>query len=191
MKRSILILLCCCFFCLDVIHGQDDELQAVDDPSSTISALLGSNTNSIEKVRLISETERAVSIEVSFNGFDDKKYKIKGTVLSRTKRPLKEVETVIKDLPGNSSSVEMRFNFKQSSSKAYSTPSIESRYLSLNIYDAKDSFGDLDLGGVNVFGNSFLYKLSKKWRISGSGSNANIIVEVKLTPYKSARTIKP
>ena len=189
--NKVLILLLTMFFNGFCLFAQDDELELLDDPASSISALIGSDKNTIKKVRLISESERTLSIEVSYKGFDDKNYKIKGMILSSTKKPLKEVEAVIKDLPQNSSTIEMRFDFKQNSIKTYTTPYIGSRYLSLNIYDTNDSLGDLDLGGVNVFGNNFTYKLDKKWRISGGGSNTNIVVKVKLVPYKSARTIKP
>jgi hypothetical protein len=97
---------------------------------------------------------------------------------------------VIKDLPGRSNSVELRFTFKQSKTRAYKKPSVHSKYLSLTICEADDALCDIDMGGVEIFGNNFTYKLDKNWRVSGGTGNTNIVINVKLTPFGSAKTIK-
>lgn len=169
------------------LRAQDNELEPVEDAAVAIGAILGGKTDAITKVRLISDTEQSMSIEVESKGFEDQEYTIAGTVLNRIKKPIAEIVTEGKILPRGGGRVELQFLFRQSARK-YSSTYLESQYISLTISKSGGLLSKLDLGGENIFGDTYLYKLDKKWRISGSES---MVIQVKLTPFKSAATIKP
>jgi hypothetical protein len=78
VMRKFIFTLGLLFFLSGFILAQTDELEPVEDAANTLGALLGDGENAIEKVRLISETEAALSIEVSFKGYKDKNTKSKG-----------------------------------------------------------------------------------------------------------------
>jgi hypothetical protein len=167
--------------------AQERELEPVEDAAAAIGSILGGKENGIAKVRIISDTEQSLSIQVETDGFDDHEYTIHGAVLNRIKKPLKEVETEDQTLPKGGGVVELGFRFDQES-KSYSGSHLESHFIALTISKKDALLSKLDLGGENVFGDTYLYKLNKKWRVSG---NEAMVIEVKLTPFRSAGTIQP
>lgn len=168
------------------LTAQDNELEPVDDTADLLGGILGGNAKGISKVKVISDTEQSISIEVDLKGFDDK-HKIKGEILNKVKKPIKEIVSEVKVLPKSDGSVEVKFQFKQSSVN-YTNSFLESNFLSLTISKSDGVLGDLDLGGENIFGTTYLYKLKKNWRVTGSES---IVIVVKPIPFKSAASIQP
>ena len=162
------------------------ELQAVEDAASSLSSFLGENKDRITSVRVVSDTEQGLKVEVSYAGFDDDKYKISGVIMNRIKQPLKQIRSEPQQLNNSRSSVELGFQFDASAFGA-NRPYLQSEFLQLSIYKANDLLGNLDLDVGGFSGETFLYKHSKQWRIGG---NERMVITVKLTPYQSARTIK-
>jgi len=181
-----LIILCLCFSSIAAIAQEEKVLEPEDDGISAIGSVLGGKDKGISKVRVTADTEQSLSVEVSFKGFDEKS-KISGAILNKMKKPLKEVVSEAKILPKSEGTVELKFQFKQGSS-AYNKSFLESHFLSLSVSKSDGLLDNLDLGGENILGDNYLYKLNKKWRLSGS---EQMVIEVKLTPFKSAASITP
>ncbi len=164
-----------------------DELKPANDAVGSIGSIFGGD-DQVTKVRLIASAERSLTVSVEFKGFKDKKYKLRGNILNGAKKPLKEVPTVEVDLPANGNSADLTFKFQPS--KTAAVPTVMSKYLAVSIVEAESALSDLDkaLGGtVSLSGSDFMYHLEKQWRAGGSES---MVVTVKLTPFKSAASIK-
>lgn len=186
MYKRILI---CMAACLSLALCQaQTELPLVADPLSSLGAVLGGTKNVVKKVYLISDTEKSVTLSVEFDGFKDKKYKIKGFILNSYKKALPEIVPVVIDMPASGNTVELTFRFQQKE-KAYTQQYLETALVGLMIVDASsalatvsESFSDLNVGGT-----SLQYTFKKKWRISGSES---MVVQVKMTPVGQAAGIR-
>src|SRR5690606_35404013 len=187
MKQYFLILLTFSFLWPALIMAQGRELEPEVDAAAAIGSILGGNDNTVTSVRVIADAEETLSVQVEFDGFDDQEYTIHGAVLNRIKRPLKEVSVEPQMLPKDGSMVELTFKFDKRSGH-YTGSHLESHFVSLSISKNDAILSKLDLGGENLFGETYLYKLNKKWRVKGSES---MVIQVKLTPYKSAATITP
>lgn len=176
------------FFLFSPLLSAQDELQAVEDETSALRSLLGSPDNSVTSVKLISDAEQNLTVNVNYKGFSGKKFQIKGSILNRSKKPLKEVDAIEKELPTHGSSIDLTFTFKARS--GYKSSYINSNYLLLTISEAGNALSGLDklLGTVSLSGEDYLYHLNKKWRVGGSES---MLITVKLIPYKTAKYIKP
>lgn len=166
--------------------AQEDELQPVDDGAAAIGAILGGNSKGVSKVRVIADNEQSLTVEVTYNGFDEKS-KLTGAVLNKIKKPVKEVTSESKVLQKADGTVELKFQFKQGTG-SYSKTFVESNFVSFSVGKADGFLANLDLGGENVLGDTYVYKLDKKWRVGGS---EQMVINVKLTPFKSAASIAP
>ncbi len=162
------------------------ELQAVEDAASSLSSFLGESKNRITSVRVVSDTEQGLKVEVSYAGFNDDEYKISGVIMNRIKQPLKQIRSEPQGLNSSRNPVELGFQFDASAFGA-NQPYLQSEYLQISIYKANDLLGNLNLDVGGISGETFLYKHDKQWRVGG---NERMVITVKLKPYKSARTLK-
>lgn len=165
--------------------AQPTELKRAEDNGNVVSSALGLADKGIVKVRLIADNEQSIIIEADYQNLDDEKYQIKGAILNKQKEAVDEVEVVTKELPKNKGTVELQFQFKATGT--YTTNFFETGFLQLSVSKAGGILGNLEIGGQNIFASNYLYVLDKKWRIGGSEST---VIEVKLTPYKSASSIR-
>jgi hypothetical protein len=166
--------------------AQENELQPVDDGAAAIGSILGGNSKGVTKVRVIADTEQSLTLEVTYKGFDEKS-KLTGAVLNKIQKPVKEVTSESKVLQKADGTVELKFQFKQGAG-SYNKTFVESNYVSFSVGKADGILGNLELGGENILVDNYLYKLDKKWRVSGS---EQMVITVKLTPFKSAASIAP
>jgi len=164
---------------------QAQSLEPVEDAASTISAILGGN-KAVSDVRLITDTEQGVTIEVDYKGFVGK-YQVKGFILNKLKKPVEEIVCETETLPKADGTVDLKFQFKKGSG-SYTNSSLDTHFLSIVFSKADGLLSGIDLGGQYAMGETFLYKLNKVWRVGGSES---MVITVKLTPYKSAASIQP
>ena len=167
--------------------AQERELEPVDDAAAAIGSILGNNAKGITSVRVLADTEETLTVQVTYDGFDDGPHTITGAVLNRIKKPLKDVESESQTLRAGSGTTELTFRFRQQS-RGYSGSHIDSDFLSLTVAKEDAFLSKLDLGSDLTFGDTYLFKLGKQWRVKGSES---MVIQVKLTPYKSAATITP
>lgn len=163
-------------------------LKAVEDGAASVLNALGGGENAITAVNMLSETDKTVTLEITFKGFKDKKYTIKGQLQDKFSKALKELEVQTLDLPQKAQTLELTFTLKPQD-KAYSSPYLESAFVAISIYEAGGAGGSLSeaFGDLNLSGNSYKYKLNKRWRVGGT---ANMIVEVKLNPIGKAATLQ-
>jgi hypothetical protein len=166
--------------------AQEQELKPVDDSSTALGSLFGGNSSGITAVRVISDTEQSVTIQVTVKGMEGDKNTISGAALNKLKKPLKEVVTETKALPAGDGTVEIKFQFKQGTA-AYKSGFLESNFISLTVSKKDGLLGSLDLG-EDILGDNTVYVFPKKWRVSGS---ASMVIQVALIPFKSAATVKP
>lgn len=163
------------------------ELKAVKDEASAILAEISTSANKLEKVTLVSEDERSVTISATFKGFTDKTYKVRGFILNARKETLQEISPVERDLPKNNQ-VELTFLMGDSGKEVTQT-GLDSKFLKLTIAPNEGGLGSLleeALGeGISLSATDYLYELDKKWMFNGQ----NIILNVKLTPFKNAASI--
>ncbi|MFZ2899975.1 MAG: hypothetical protein WA004_15215 [Saprospiraceae bacterium] len=145
--------------------------------------------NRITNVCVLSESAEHIAVRVEYSGFSDKNYTITGSILDGLKKNLPEFEAISFKLNNGSTSVDIQFEFKLVR-KTYSTSRVVSKYLLITINESDKPGFELD--GVSLFGTSMMYKLDRQWPVQGIGAdNSNIIVKVKLTPFKNASLIKP
>lgn len=166
--------------------AQERELEPVDDAAAAIGSILG-KAKGITSVRVLADTEESLTVQVTYEGFDDGPHTMTGAVLNRIKKPLKDVESETQTLRGGSGTTELTFRFRQQS-RAYSGSHLNSDFLSLTVAREDAILSKLDLGTDLTFGDTWLFELDKQWRVKGSEA---MVIEVKLTPYKSAATITP
>lgn len=162
-----------------------ESLEPVEDAASAISAILGGNKG-VSDVRLITDTEQSVTVEVDYKGFVDK-YQVKGFILNKLKKPVEEIVCETVTLSKSDGTADLKFQFKQGS-RSYTNSSLETHFLSIVFSKADGLLSGIELGGQYVLGETYLYKLNKMWRVDGSES---MVITVKLTPYKSAASIQP
>lgn len=187
MSAIKIICLSLCLNCFSQgVRAQDNSLEPVEDASDAISGILGGSKKGVSKVRLISDTEQGVSIEVDYKGFEEK-YKVKGSMLNKLKKPVVEIVCEEKTLSKPDGTIDLKFQFKQGKT-SFTNSSLETHFIALAFSKSDGLLNGLDLGDDTIFGDVYVYKLNKKWRVSGSES---MVITVKLTPFKSAASIQP
>jgi len=177
------LLLCLCLF--QLIAQAQESLEPVNDTASLIGDILGGDKG-VTDVRLISDTEEGATVEVDFKGFEGK-YTVKGLILNKLKKPIAEISCEPQTLAKPNGTAELRFQFKAGSG-SYSNSMLETHFLSVVFSKSDGLLSGLDLGSGDVLAETYLYKMNKMWRVGGSES---MIITVKLTPFKSAASIKP
>src|SRR5688572_28508389 len=108
IKNIFLVL---CLYCVSQHLQAQDSLEPVDDAASAISAILGGNKGPTD-VRLIGETETGAALQVDYKGFEGK-YKVKGLILSKLKKPVAEIVCEEQTLAKKDGTVELKFQFKK------------------------------------------------------------------------------
>ena len=185
MKKILLFLTL-----LPILLYAQRDLKPVTDAASSILNLTGKGGSKVKKAAVSSETGVTMDLSMELEGFKrDKKYKIKGEVLSKTKLKVREVEPVTVDVNNSSTTAEMTFKFNTSATTSYTDNKVESGFVRLTLTEVDERLGDL-LGDTGLNSSEFLFECKKEWRVKGSATNNSIIVEVKLVPLKSAATIQ-
>ncbi|HMQ60115.1 MAG TPA: hypothetical protein PKE06_05560 [Flavilitoribacter sp.] len=163
------------------------ELKAVQDDATAILGELSNSPNKVERVTLTSEDERSATVSVTFSGFKDKTYKVRGFVLNAAKKTIQEISPVEAELPKNNQ-LELTFLMGESGKTSTQT-GLDSKYLKLTVAPNEGGLGSLledALGSdISLSSNDYLFELDKKWMFSGQ----DVILNVKLTPYKNAAAI--
>jgi hypothetical protein len=177
---AILVLQC------TLIHAQNKPLKSADD----LAGILGDKNNAINKATVQTETEKTVAFQIEYAGFKekDKSYKIKGQILNAKKMKIDEIEPVEVDLDPKAGLADLFFTFKQKTGKQYTTPTLDCTYVQFSVIDKKGVSSQI--GGLESLGldsKVFTFEYKKKWKLKGAAGQE---VTVKLTPYKSAATIK-
>jgi hypothetical protein len=182
---SVILIVLSSFF--SYFNAQRDLKMVVDEATSILGEL-GGNTSKVERATLTKEDERTVTISLTLSGFDDKNYKVKAAMLNKTKKPIEEIPPVEADVP-KSKQMDIALNLADAG-KTMAANSIESKYLLIRVVPNEGGLSSLledAIGDVNLNGSEFLFELDKKWLLMG----ANVKVNVKLVPYKSAAAISP
>ena len=175
-------------FCQTSLFGQG-ELKPVKDGVESFLGSFSSSNGQIKSATIASETGVTLDLSLDLEGFNrDKKYKIKGEILSKLKLKIKEIDPVTIEVVKSSNAAEMTFKFNASSSTAYTSNKIESGFLRLTATEVDPRLGDL-LGDSGLNSTSFLFECKKEWRIKGNLGKSNIMVQVVLVPFKSAANI--
>lgn len=182
--------LCLSFICC-MSNAQETLLQPVETGLGLFSDI------TISKVRLLSETEESMNLEVTYEIEDDKTYAIAAQILSPRRVLLKEVVGSREKLSRKSGSVDLNFNLKPNLNKSkYTKPYLEAGFVKIILSetnDDEDSWSDiLDVLGddnplSDALGESFLFKHEKQWRIGGG---KGMIIQVPITPLGNASSIK-
>jgi hypothetical protein len=142
--------------------------------------------NSVTKASIQAETEKTVSIQVEFKGFDEKNksYKITATILNQVKRPMKEFEPVTVDLDAKSGIADFAFSFTQKTGVTYAPEGIESKFIEFAVVEknATSALPGADLIGLGS--RKFVFQFRKKWKVK-----VPTTVNIKLVPFASSRAI--
>lgn len=150
--------------------------------------------NRVLKACIVSEDDERFLVQVHYQGFNDKEYKIIAVVLGENRKSIKEFGMLNQALSLGGTTADLEFVFKRKSTP-YTTPVLKTKFLNLSIVKKDDKAADIDLGGELIFGSPSLYKFERDWRVSGGNGGGNspaLTVTIKLTPYKfDPATIKP
>lgn len=143
--------------------------------------------NDVTKASIQAETEKTLSIQVEFKGFNkkDKEYKIMARVLNAVKSPMKEFEPMTVDLDPRSGVADFLFNFVQKPGVKYSPEGIESRFIEVLVIDKSGAGSVAGLESLGINSRKFLFRFQKKWRVKITGQE----VQIQATPLKSAASI--
>lgn len=185
-SRGILFL--AMFLTIGVIGQTEDALLQPAD-NNTLSSFLGEAE--VNKVRILSETDESLNIEVSFKGFEDKEHVVKAKILNHRKKAIKGINVAERKLAKGVTTLDFHFQFKKSQLIRATTPYLKSKYLQISLSSEDDPLNsltsdfDLDLG---LSGSSFLFHCKKDWRVGG---NEQMIISVHLKPIGKAQFIKP
>jgi hypothetical protein len=150
---------------------------------------IGSPKNDITKASIQAETEKTVSVQAEYKGFDEKgkAYKMTATILNQLKKPMKEFEPLSIDLDQRGGVVDFVFVFKQRQGILYTPEGIKSSYIEFSVSEKKGDEGSIfstDILGIGA--TKAIFQLRKTWKVKVATT-----VEVKLVPFKSAVSIKP
>lgn len=143
--------------------------------------------NDVTKASIQAETEKTLSVQIEYKGFNkkDKEYKITARILNAVKSPMKEFEPATIDLDPRSGVADFLFNFVQKPGVRYSPEGIESRYIEVLVTDKAGAGSIAGLESLGINSRRFLFRFQKKWRVKITGQE----VQIQLTPLKSAATI--
>lgn len=170
------------------LSSQSDELIPVKDCTPfSLNSILGGEANKTEKVRIISENEGFVTIDVAFLGYKTKDYIIAGKILNAQNKPIPEFAEVKKDLPKSGNNIDLRLQFKKKTN-SYSSPSIESAFISITIMEKgfMTDIKGLDVSDLGL-GDKCIYPFKRQWTV---GASENTIVKVSMSPVGRAGSIK-
>lgn len=145
--------------------------------------------NDLTKATVQTETEKTAGIQLEFKGFSKpgKVYVITAKILNSIKTPMKEFEPVTVDLDSRSGNADFFFTFVQRPGVTYDPVGIESRYIEFAVIDKTSATNIPGLESLGLNATKFLFRYTKKWKVKVTGQE----VTVKLSPLKSAATIKP
>jgi hypothetical protein len=180
----ILIVPFVAFFFLQPVFAQE-SLEAVDDAAVLISGILGGGKKGVEAARLITNTEQSAMVEIDFKGFEGK-YTVKGLILNKLKKPIEGIVCEPVTLSKPDGTAELKFVFEGGGN--YTTTTLETHFVSFVFSKTDGVLSGLDIGGPDMLAETFVYKLTKSWRVGGSEA---MVINVKLTPFKSAASIQP
>ncbi len=185
MKKGIITVWMACIS-LVMMAQQGKTLTSAD----AVADILGDKNNTVTKVTIQTETDKSVVFQVEFKGFKDKdkSYKITATMLNAKKIKIGEFEVAEADLDPRAGLVDIELVFKQNMTKQYTTAMLETAYIQLAILDKKGVGSTFGIESLGIDSKTFVFNYKKKWKLKGA---AGAEVTVKLTPYKSAATIKP
>ena len=186
MSRIVLIALIIAGSIESVSAQSCDPLEPAEQ--SGLEAIL-SGDNQVTEACVISESDEHIAFQVKYKGFSDKKYTATAKILGAGKTAMREFEPVKVELGQGGNSFDLRFEFKKSS-KTYKKPSVKSRYLQIAIEEKDGFLSGIEISGSSILGSSYLFELDRQWEVNSSGDNSHVNLTVKLTPYKSAATIK-
>lgn len=174
------------FLCLllQAVQAQN-SLEPVEDAASLLNGILGGDKG-ISDARLISDTEQGASIEVDYKGFEGN-YQVRGFILNRLKKTVEEISCEPEKLSKPEGTAELVFQLGKLNGN-YTNSLLETHFLAVVFSKTDGILSGIDLGGHDVLGETYLYKLNKRWRVGGSES---MVITIKLTPFKSAATIQP
>jgi hypothetical protein len=145
--------------------------------------------NDLTKATIQTETEKTAGVQLEFKGFNKpgKVYVITAKILNQIKTPMKEFEPVTVDLDARAGSADFFFTFVQRPGVQYDPMGIESRFIEFAVIDKSSATNIPGLESLGLNSTKFVFRFQKKWKVKVSGQE----VTVKLTPFKSAATIKP
>lgn len=174
------------FFCfiLQTLWAQE-TLEPVEDAASLLSGILGGNKE-ISEARLVTDTEQGATIEVDYKGFEGN-YQVRGFILNRLKKTVEQISSEPQMLTKGDGTIELRFQLGPGTEN-YTNNILETHFLAIVFSKTDSILSGIDLGGQNVLGETYQYKMNKRWRVGG---NESMVVTVKLTPFKSAASIQP
>lgn len=140
------------------------------------------STKDITKVTVQAETEKTISLQAEYKGFDEKNktYKITATILNQLKKPMQEFQPVTLDLDPRGGLIDFVFSFTQRPGIKYAPEGIRSAFIEFSVAENK---GDNTLFGSDILGigaSKFVFQLKKTWKVKVATT-----VEVKLVPYKT------
>ena len=142
----------------------------------------------VTKATVQAETEKTVSIQAEYKGFDEKNkaYKMTATILNQVKTPMKEFESVSIDLDPRGGVADFSFSFTQRPGIQYSPEGIKSSFIEFSVTEKKgDGSSILDANILEFGASKFVFQFKKTWKVK-----VPVTVEVELVPYKSAAAIK-
>lgn len=145
--------------------------------------------NDVTKASIQAETEKTLSLQVEFKGFNkkDKEYKITARILNAVKSPMKEFEPATLDLDPRSGVADFLFNFVQKPGVKYSPEGIESRYIEVLVTDKAGAGSVPGLESLGINSRKFLFRFQKKWKVKIIGQE----IMVSLSPIGSVPTLPP
>ncbi|HOY06317.1 MAG TPA: hypothetical protein PLO67_12995 [Saprospiraceae bacterium] len=163
-----------------------EPLKSVENRGLLAAAFSGNNK--ITNVCLLSEGRYHVVFKIEYKGYADKDYKVSGRILDADRKPVNGFRTTGGEFDKESKSAEIRFNLTKNKNGAY--PTIEGHYLSLVVTEKSNSMADVAL--QEALNARDLFRFDRLWQgdSPATDSQSSTTVFVKLTPYKSAKSIK-
>jgi hypothetical protein len=181
--NNICLTLFLCFM-LQTLWAQE-TLEPVEDAASILSGILGGDKG-ISEVRLVTSTEQGATVEVDYKGFKGN-YQVRGLILNRLKKSVEQISSEPQQLTKADGTIELRFQLGPGTEN-YTNNVLETHFVAIVFSKTDSILSGIDLGDQNVLGETYLYKMNKRWRVGG---NESMVVTVKLTPFKSATSIQP
>lgn len=182
--RSLAV--CFTFFLLGLLNpgfGQEDLLKPVGQID--LGGILGEEKK--VTVRLLSETDEALNVEVKYEGFREAdEYVVRGAILNKDKKAMKEIPAVKRTISKGSGSTDLGFRLNLSSGQNFDQAYLGSGFVKIMIYDKSEEDGIIEIPGVETIllsGDSYLFDYQKDWRVGGS---AGMVIPVTLTPIGKA-----
>lgn len=140
------------------------------------------STKDITKVTVQAETEKTISLQAEYKGFDEKNkaYKITATILNQLKKPMAEFQPVTLDLDPRAGLIDLSFTFTQRPGIKYAPEGIRSAFIELSVSENKGDNSIFSNNSLGLGASKFVFQLKKTWKVKVATT-----VEVKLVPYKT------